>query len=52
MAAETMTMSRYEQRVKLVQDVLKAHSGLDDKATSEIAVRVLHALDRVPEKMR
>jgi len=41
MAAEITSMSRYSQRVKLVHDVLKAHSKLDDKAAGEIAVHVL-----------
>ena len=45
-------VSRYQQRVKLVQDVVKAHSGLDDKVALEIAVDVLHALDTIPEKVR
>jgi len=45
-------MTRYERRVKLVQDTLQAHSQLDDKAASELAVRVLHVLDTIPEKVR
>jgi hypothetical protein len=45
-------VTRYQQRVKLVQDVVKAHSGLDDKVAHEIAVDVLHALDTIPEKVR
>jgi hypothetical protein len=45
-------VSRYQQRVKLVQDVVKAHSRLDDKVAFEIAVDVLHALDTIPEKVR
>jgi len=45
-------MTRYEQRVKLVQDTVKAHSQLDDKAASELAVQVLHVLDKIPEKVR
>jgi|GEM_PF-1338222 len=54
MSAETMPrpMSRYDQRVKLVRDIVQAHSTLDDKAASEIAVNVLRALDTVSEKVR
>jgi Family of unknown function (DUF6307) len=52
MAAETVYVSRYHQRVKLVQDIVKAQSGLDDKVAAEIAVQVLHALDTIPEKVR
>ncbi|HEY3261735.1 MAG TPA: DUF6307 family protein [Pseudonocardiaceae bacterium] len=50
--AETLFVSRYDRRVKLVQDVVKAHSGLDDVIAGKIAVQVLHALDTIPEKVR
>lgn len=56
MSAEAMTMStpmsRYDRRVKLVHDIVRAHSALDDKTAFEIAVNILHALDTVPEKVR
>lgn len=52
MTTEIRFMSRYQQRVKLVRDIVQAHSQFDDKAASEIAVHVLHALDRIPEKVR
>jgi hypothetical protein len=43
---------RYEQRVQLVQAIVRNHSTLDDKAASELAVHMLHALDTIPEKLR
>ena len=42
----------YDQRVELVRDIITAHSKLGDKAASELAVHVLHALNSIPEKMR
>lgn len=45
-------MSIRDRRVKLVQDVLREHSKLGDKASFELAVHVLKALDYVPEKVR
>lgn len=52
MTTETHVASRYVKRVKLVQGIVKEHSQLGDEAASEIAVRVLHALDTIPEKVR
>lgn len=52
MTAETVFVSRYDQRVKLVHDIVAAHTKLDSKAASEIAVLVLHAIDSIPEKVR
>ena len=45
-------ISMYEQRVRLVADVVKQNSKLSDKAAVELAKRVLHAIDHIPEKMR
>jgi Family of unknown function (DUF6307) len=42
----------YDLRVELVKDTIRAHSKLGDKAASELAVHVLHALNSIPEKMR
>jgi hypothetical protein len=42
----------YDVRVRLVQDTLKKHSKLDDKAAADLAVHVLHALSSIPEKVR
>lgn len=42
----------YDIRVDLVTDTITAHSELDDSAARALAVRVLHALNSIPEKMR
>lgn len=52
MTAGTTSVSRYDQRVKLVHDVVTTHTKLDDKTASELAVLVLHAIDSIPEKVR
>ena len=52
MAVEIKSMSRYNRRVRLVHDVVQAHSQLDDAAAAQIAVHVLHALDTISEKVR
>ena len=52
MASPTMLRTPYGQRVELVKDTIKAHSKLGDKAASELAVHVLHALNSIPEKVR
>lgn len=52
MTTEPRSMSRYDKRVKVVSDIVKAHSQLDDTTASGIAVQVLHALDTIPEKVR
>jgi hypothetical protein len=45
-------MSRYDQRVKLVNDTVRKHSKLGEKASLELAEHVLQALDHMPEKVR
>ena len=50
MAVETPFVSRYEQRVRLVQDVVLSRTTLDEKAAFELAVHMVRALDTVPEK--
>jgi Family of unknown function (DUF6307) len=47
-----MSRSPYAIRVQLVSDTIKAHSKLGDKAASDLAVHVLHALNSIPEKVR
>jgi hypothetical protein len=42
----------YDLRLELVKDTIKTHSKLGDKAASELAVHVLHALNSIPEKVR
>jgi hypothetical protein len=45
-------MTPYENRIALVQGVLTQNTKLDDKSSYALAVSVLQALDRIPEKMR
>lgn len=45
-------VSLYDLRVQLVQKALTDHSTLDDKASFDLAVHVLDALDHIPEKAR
>jgi Family of unknown function (DUF6307) len=52
MTSPTILRTPYSQRLELVADAIKAHSKLGDKAASELAVHVLHALNSIPEKMR
>ena len=52
MIAGTTLHTPYENRVKLVQDTLTMYSALDEDAAGKLAVRVLHALDSVPERVR
>ena len=52
MTSPIMFRTPYDQRVELVRDTIKAHSKLGDKAASELAVHVLHALNSISEKMR
>ena len=48
----TKYVSLYDLRVSMVQKALQAHSKLDDKASFDLAVHVLDALDHIPEKAR
>jgi hypothetical protein len=50
--ADTAFISRYEQRVTFVQDVLKNNSELGDDASRELAVQVVYAIDHIPEPVR
>jgi hypothetical protein len=52
MSSSGTYVSVYEQRVKLVAEVLRAHAELDEKAARDLAVHVLYALDHIPEKVR
>ena len=45
-------VSLYDQRVELVTATLTAHSELTEKAATELAGHILHALDHIPEKVR
>jgi hypothetical protein len=52
MAVETVYVSRYDQRVKLVANALTQNSKLTDDVAVELAKHVLDALDHIPEKVR
>ncbi|WP_394619623.1 DUF6307 family protein [Lentzea sp. JNUCC 0626] len=45
-------LTRYERRLKMVQDEVTSHTGLEDKAARELAVHVLRVLDHIPERVR
>ena len=52
MTTPTPLRTPYIRRVEFVKDTIQAHSKLGDKAASEMAVHVLHALNSIPERMR
>ncbi|MGY4653824.1 DUF6307 family protein [Mycobacterium sp. URHB0021] len=52
MASPTVLQTPYITRLELVADTIQAHSKLGDKAASDLAVHILHALNSIPEKMR
>jgi len=52
MTAPTPLRTPYIQRLEMVADTIQAHTKLGDKAASDLAVHVLHALNSIPEKMR
>ena len=52
MTTENAFVSRYDQRVKLVRDVLKENTKLPDDACQALAVRLLHTIDAIPEPRR
>ena len=52
MATPTTFRTPYDLRLELVKDIITTHSKLGDKAASELAVHVLHALKSIPEKGR
>jgi uncharacterized protein DUF6307 len=49
---DTVFVSRYEKRVKFVQDVLQENSKLGNKASHELATKVVYAIDHIPEEPR
>lgn len=48
----TIHTSAYERRLKMVQDVLTDRTDLVGEAARDLAVRVLSALDHIPERVR
>lgn len=51
-SAETVFVSRYEQRVALVRGLLDRDAGLGGSACHALAVRLLRLLDEAPENLR
>jgi hypothetical protein len=49
---ETTFVSRYEQRVTFVQDVLQKNPALAGEAARDLAVQVVYAIDHLPEPRR
>jgi uncharacterized protein DUF6307 len=52
MAVETVYVSRYDRRVKLVAAALTQNSKLAEEEAVDLAKHVLDALDHIPEKVR
>lgn len=52
MTTDAPFVSRYDLRVKLVQDVLKENTKLSGDACQALAVRLLRTIDTVPEQLR
>jgi hypothetical protein len=52
MTSPTTFRSPYVQRLELVRDTIVSRSKLGDKAASELAEHILHALNSIPEKVR
>ncbi|MFD8500351.1 DUF6307 family protein [Amycolatopsis sp. NPDC059657] len=52
MTATAPYVSRYDKRVALVQELVSTNTKLNDKASRELAVKMVHALDTVPESVR
>jgi hypothetical protein len=49
---DTNFVSRYDRRVAFVRDVLQKNSTLDEGAARELAVKVVYAIDHIPEPTR
>jgi hypothetical protein len=49
---DTTFVSRYEQRVAFVQDVIRKNSTLSDESVRDLAVKVVYAIDHIPEQRR
>jgi hypothetical protein len=45
-------LSRYEQRVNLVENTVKENSPLSAEEARALAIRLLRTLEEIPEKMR
>lgn len=49
---ETTFVSRYEQRITFVQDVLQKNPALTGDAAHDLAVQVVYAIDHIAEPRR
>lgn len=49
---DTTFVSRYEQRVAFVQDVIRKNSTLSDESVRDLAAKVVYAIDHIPEQTR
>jgi len=45
-------VSRYEQRIRFVQNTVQKNSKMGEKASRDLAVQVVYALDHIPEPAR
>jgi hypothetical protein len=45
-------VSRYDARVDLVRKTIQELTQLDDKTAQDVAVRIVHVVDHVPESVR
>ena len=45
-------ISLYDQRIRLVANVLTQHSTTTEKEALQLAVHVLSAIDHIPENVR
>jgi hypothetical protein len=45
-------VSAYDHRLNLIKETLSNHSKLGEKASAELAERILDALNHIPEKVR
>lgn len=52
MTTDATFVSRYDLRIKMVRDVLKENTKLTDNDCQALAVRLLHTVDTIPERMR
>ena len=52
MASPTLPLTPYDLRVKLVKDTIREHSKIGDEAAGVLAIKILLALNSIPEKVR
>lgn len=52
MASPTLPRTPYDLRVELIKDTITSNSKIGDEAAGALAVKVLFALNSIPEKIR